>query len=1247
MMTLRKSRLHAVAGLLLLGLLFVPGLGPQTSSVLAAHTPNPTSVTIAGSMQSELGCPGDWQPECGVTHLTYDANDDVWQGSWNIPAGNYEYKAALNDSWDENYGLHAIPGGPNIPLSLTGTTSVKFYYDHKTHWITDNKTSTIAVAVGSFQSELGCSGDWAPDCLRSWLQDIDGDGVYTYTTSALPAGIYEAKVAINESWDENYGANCAPGGANISFSVPSDNAPVSFTYNSTTHCLDIGTPQRGTLAFAQAHWVTRDTIAWNLPTPGANTYRLYWDPSANLQLTPQGIVGGQYITLTYDPNGLPPSVLENYPHLTGFSAFRISQADLGLVPAILKSQIAIEALAPDGTLVDATSLQIPGVLDDLYTYNGSLGVLYSGATPTIKVWAPTAQNVLFHIYNDSNPNTQGTSYPMTYDPASGVWSITGDTSWTGKYYLFEVRVFTRATGHIENNLVTDPYSISLSMNSTRSQIINLEDPSLKPAGWDSLRKPPLAAPEDIAVYELHMRDFSAYDQTVPAQYRGKYLAFTQYGSNGMMHLRALAQAGLTHVHMLPAFDFATVNEDPTQRTDPDPNVLGQYPPDSPQQQAIVGQTRAVDSYNWGYDPYHYNTPEGSYATNPDGPTRIREFRAMVKSLGDNGLRLVMDVVYNHTNSAGQDPKSVLDKVVPGYYHRLNLQGQLETSTCCANTASEHSMMEKLMVDSTVMWAKEYKVDGFRFDLMGHHMKRNIERIQDALHSLTLAHDGVDGSKIYIYGEGWNFGEVADNARGVNATQINMAGTGVGTFNDRIRDGVRGGGPFSGLQEQGFIDGLYYDPNGTDQGPPAQQRDRLLHYSDWIRIGMAGNLKNYQLVDKDGHLVTGWQIDYNGQPAGYTLDPQEDINYAEAHDNETLFDAIAFKAPVTSTIQNRVRMQDLGMDIVGLGEGIPFFHAGVDMLRSKSLDRDSYDSGDWFNNLNFTYRTNNFGVGLPPAWSNQSNWPVMQPLLANPAIGPSQPDILQSVAHFREVLQIRKSSPLFRLRTESDIKDRVKFWNTGPNQLPALIVMSINDTQVSDLDPNYELVVVLVNANDEAQTFSDPAFRDINMTLDPVQASSSDPVVRSASFNGANGSFYVPARTTAVFVGGPPTIQPPNGGRRFTTTLTGAAEVPRGDPDGTGTAWLALNPGQGTVCYTLSVSGITLPATAAHIHIGAPGAAGPVVVPLTAPNILGVSSGCTNVSRDLVQQIIQDPQNYYVNVHNVDYPAGALRGQLHR
>jgi len=239
------------------------------SPVLADHTPDPSTVTLVGDLQSELGCPGDWDPACSATYLIYDSDDDVWQGTFTPPSGSYEYKAALNGGWDENYGANAAPGGANIPLAADGN-AVKFYYDHKSHWITSSANSVIAVAPGSFQSELGCPGDWDPSCLRSWLQDVDGDGVYTFTTNTLPPGNYESKVALNESWDVNYGAGGLQNGANIAFSVLSSGSTVTFSYDSTSHVPNVTVVSPGPQHDNNVEWDglrhdSRDTL---YRTPG-------------------------------------------------------------------------------------------------------------------------------------------------------------------------------------------------------------------------------------------------------------------------------------------------------------------------------------------------------------------------------------------------------------------------------------------------------------------------------------------------------------------------------------------------------------------------------------------------------------------------------------------------------------------------------------------------------------------------------------------------------------------------------------------------------------------------------------------------------------------------------------------------------------------------------------------------------------------------------------------------------------------
>ncbi|MCK6682469.1 MAG: pullulanase-type alpha-1,6-glucosidase [Thermoanaerobaculia bacterium] len=1095
-----------------------------------ATPPQPSAVTVAGGFQSELGCPGDWLADCATTHLTYDATDQVWQGTWSIPAGSWEYKATINDSWTENYGANATPNGPNIGLNLTGTTSVKFYYDTATHWITDNKNKVIATAAGSFQSEMGCPGDWDPGCLRSWLQDPDGDGIYTFSTSILPAGSYETKVAINEGWAENYGDGGVPNGPNISFTVPAPCTEMFFSYNATTHILTIsasGAPA-GNLNKAKAHWVARDLILWNPPAYPANSViKLHHAANGGLALTGAGVTGETAsVPLTLDPAGPPPAIVAKFPHLAAYKAFRIASGDVTAAKAFLTGQLAVSVVSPASVLVDATSLQIPGVLDDYYTYAGPLGVTFSSGVPTVRLWAPTAKSVTFLLYNTSSPTESPTRQTMTLDPNTGVWSVTGTAGWYAKYYMFEVQVWVGSTVNVETNLVTDPYSVSLSMNSTRSQIIDLNDPALKPAGWDGLAKPALDAPEDIALYELHVRDFSINDTTVPAAQQGTFAAFAFPNSNGMNHVRRLAQAGLTHVHLLPSFDFATVQENRALQQVP-AGDLSSFPPDSDQQQAAVNAVRDADGFNWGYDPYHYSTPEGSYSTNPEGSTRILEFRQMVQGLASAGLRTVMDVVYNHTTAAGQSaPRSVLDRIVPGYYHRLNLEGTIETSSCCPNTASEHAMMEKLMIDSLTLWATAYKVDGFRFDLMGHHMKSNMLNIKAKLQSLTPATDGVDGSKIYLYGEAWNFGEVANNARGVNAIQANMAGTGIGSFNDRIRDGVRGGGPFSGIQEQGFITGLFTDPNATNQGPLNDQRLRLLHMTDWVKISMAGGLKTgFTFIDSNNNLIEGWQLDYNGQQSGYTLDPQELINYVSAHDNDTIFDAIQLKAPVATSLEDRVKIQKLGMAILGLGQGIPFFHAGDEMLRSKSLDRNSYNSGDWFNKLDFTYQSNNWGVGLPPAGDNQSNWPVMQPLLANPSLKPLPVNISRSVANMVEILNVRRSSQLFRLRTQAEVGQKLRFYNGGPAQIPGVLAYSLAENDpagfggCSVVSPgSYPFAVVVINADKVSRTFSEGTLSGKPLTLHPYQVANWEPgLAGQTSYNRGAGSFTVPGRTAAVFV----------------------------------------------------------------------------------------------------------------------------------
>lgn len=1087
----------------------------------------PDSVSVPGTHNTEMGCGQDWDPACAQAGLALSATDDVWKGTFDLPPGDYEYKVAIDGSWDENYGAGGVPGGANIGYRHGGGP-VSFYYDHRTHWVTSDAQGPIVTAPGSFQSDLGCPGDWAPDCMRSWLQDPDGDGTYTFSTTDIPAGAYEVKVAHGLSWDENYGAGGAPGGANVGFSVPADGVVTTFSYDLATHVLTVRTSQAGAapdLTKAKAHWVARDLIAWppgDLPSglgPDQARWRLHWAPEGGLAVDAETLAGGDSAALTYDPAGLPDDVREAFPHLAGHLALRLDRRTARQAGDILTGQVAVAQYDDLGRLTDATGVQVPGVLDDLYAAaaDADLGVTWRGRTPQLALWAPTAKDVDLLVWPSAAPGGEPQRVDARRD-RDGVWRLHGRPGWKDAQYLWAVSVYVPSTGAVEENLVTDPYSVALTTDSQRSVVVDLDDPALAPEQWRTATPPALAQPEDSTIYELHVRDYSIGDETVPEEHRGTYLAFADEG-RGRQHLRQLAEAGLNTVHLLPTFDIASIPEDPADQRTPDCN-LESFPPDSPEQQACIGAVRAQDAFNWGYDPWHFSVPEGSYATQPDGGARVAEFRTMVGALHADGLRVVLDQVFNHTAASGQDPKSVLDRVVPGYYHRLNpATGAVETSTCCQNVATEHAMAEKLMVDSVVLWARDYKVDGFRFDLMGHHSRSTMEKVRAALDALTVRRDGVDGEQVYLYGEGWNFGEVANNARFTQATQGQLDGTGIGTFSDRLRDAVRGGGPFDDDPRiQGLATGLFTDPNDSPaNGDTGAQRERLLHYGDLVKLGLAGNLRDYTFVAASGETVKGSQVDYNGSPAGYATDPEEVVTYVDAHDNETIWDALTLKLPRDTPMDERVRMNTLALSTVALSQTPAFWHAGADLLRSKSLDRNSYDSGDWFNHIGWDGTDNGFGRGLPPAWDNEAKWRYQQPLLADPALQPDAEDVEAASTAARELLALRFSSPLFRLGDAGEIQRRVSFPLGGLEQTPGVVVMRIDDTSGTDLDPALEGLLVVLNATDEAVTEQVPGLAGEDLGLHPVQAGGADDVVRGTRWDAASGSVTVPARTVAVLV----------------------------------------------------------------------------------------------------------------------------------
>ncbi|MDQ2625337.1 MAG: pullulanase-type alpha-1,6-glucosidase, partial [Actinomycetota bacterium] len=1083
--------------------------------------PGGAFVTVPGSFNAAVGCPGDWQPDCAQLSLAHRGND-IYAGTFEIPAGSWEYKVAVGGSWDENYGAGGVPGGANAAFGLDAPTAVTFVYDHRSHRFTSSAEGELVTLPGSFQSEVGCPGDWAPECLGTWLAPV-GDGTYTFTTDLIPAGAWEVKVAHGLSWDVNYGEGGVPGGANIAFTAPGGK-PVTFTYDGATHVLtiEVTSPPLAGLGQHSAHWIDAQTIAWPTALAPEGTDGLSWslhhEPGGVLDVADGAVVGGGATPLELDPAGLSDAQTARFGHLAGYLALRlpdgVTRAD---VEAWLTGELLVSQSTGDGATA-ITGVQIPGVLDDVFAEaaDRALGATWRKKAPTLALWAPTATDVDLLLWADGSGAGDPERIEMAR-AADGTWTVTGARSWRGKAYRFEVDVYAPSVDALVTNEVTDPYSVALTTGSTHSVLVDLADKKLAPKQWTKAKQPRVR-PVDQTIYELHVRDFSISDASVPEPLRGTYGAFAHRGGDGAKHLKALAKAGLTTVHLLPTFDIASIEEDRDAQAEP-ACELESFAPDSPEQQACIDPVRDLDGFNWGYDPWHFTTPEGSYAVHPEGGARVAEFRTMVGALHATGLQVVLDQVFNHTAASGQDDKSVLDRVVPGYYHRLDARGGVETSTCCQNLATEHSMMEKLMVDSVVTWARDYKVDGFRFDLMGHHSVENMQAVRDALDALTVKRDGVDGERVYLYGEGWNFGEVADNARFRQATQGQLGGTGIGTFSDRLRDAVRGGGPFDeDPRIQGFGSGAYTDPNGADvNGSEADQRAGVQHAADLVRLGLAGNLRDFSFLAADGTVRSGAELDYNGQPAGYADSPEEVITYVDAHDNETLFDSLTLKLPTDTPMADRVRMNTVSLATTALAQTPSFWHAGADLLRSKSLDRNSYNSGDWFNVLDFSKQDNGFGRGLPPAGDNQDKWPFQQPLLADPALKPAPADIARATANAQDLLRLRFSTDLFRLGSAGLIDQKVSFPGSGPDAQPGVVVMHVDDAVGRDVDRSLDGLLVVFNASPEAVTVPVEGLAGERFALSQVQAKGSDPVVKQSRWATASGTATVPARTVAVFV----------------------------------------------------------------------------------------------------------------------------------
>ena len=865
------------------------------------------------------------------------------------------------------------------------------------------------------------------------------------------------------------------------------------------------------LSQAAAVWLTKQLIQWPHVYSTGGTVKLYYSAGGQIKARKDEKVSGAdgFLSMDAFTGTVPAAAATRFKWIGSGGVYSVKAADLPQLPNLHKAQLVMVQEDASGFVQNAAATQIAGAMDDLYsaaTAVSGLGVSISGGSTNFKLWAPTAMRVVGFTY-DSPTGDAKTMDDLTFDSATGVWSLTKASDLSGKYYKYAVDVFVRGTG-VVRNWVTDPYSVSLTTDSKRSYIADLNAANLKPAGWDADTPPStVTAATDMSIYELHVRDFSGNDSTVSAVNRGKYLAFSEAGSNGMKHLKALATAGLTDVHLLPTFDIASIPESACTT----PTMAMSFLSDALDQQNLIKATQDSDCFNWGYDPLHYTVPEGSYASDAsDGAKRIVEFRAMVQGLHAAGLRVGMDVVYNHTSAAGQNAKSVLDRIVPGYYQRTDAAGNVTTDTCCQDTATENAMMAKLMIDSVSTWARDYKISSFRFDLMGMQPRAVM---QDLKAKVALA----AGRPVQLLGEGWNFGNVANGSRFVQAAQGQMPGDGIGTFADQMRDKVRGGGCCDDnewlMKNQGYLNGFNYDVNERNVADNnTGSSGTLAWYGDVIKGGLAGSIGSYT-------LTTSWDAqlplsDGNLAGVGYATQPDEVVNYIENHDSQTLFDSAAMKLPTSTSKADRARVQMVGAAIVTFSQGIAYYHAGVDTLRSKSLDRNSYNSGDWFNRLDWSYTDNNFGVGMPFE-GNATVAALMKPLLTAAAtIKPAPADIVWSKNVFQDLLKIRASSSLFHIKTAADIKSRLTFLNTGSSQVPTVLAAYLDGTGYAGA--NYGKLAYFINVDKNPHNVTLTAAQKAAFALHPVHAASVDATVKAAAYNATSGTFSIPARTAVVF-----------------------------------------------------------------------------------------------------------------------------------
>lgn len=661
----------------------------------------------------------------------------------------------------------------------------------------------------------------------------------------------------------------------------------------------------------------------------------------------------------------------------------------------------------EGTTISMNRIIGSSYFDEAFTYDGDdLGATYTKEKTGFKVWAPTASEVSLNLYEQGDGDNLIETVPMTLGD-KGVWFCEKQGDLNGIYYTYSIK-----NGNKTNEAV-DLYARTTGVNGNRGMVVDLS--ATNPEGFENDTRPAFVNPTDAIIYELHVRDLSS-DASSGISNTGKFLGFTETGTTnadglatGIDHIKDL---GVTHVQILPSYDYATVDESKL---------------DTPQ-------------FNWGYDPKNYNVPEGSYSTDPyHGEVRINEMKQMVRALHENGIRVNMDVVYNHTFNIED---SNFQKTVPDYYYRKVGENYSNASGCGNETASDHAMMRKYMVDSVVYWATEYHIDGFRFDLMAVHDIETMNAIRSAL-------DKIDPS-IMVYGEGWTGGDCAISSS-QQALKANIAKMDrVGAFSDDIRDGIKGS--VFDAQDKGFVSGK----DGMEES---------------IKFGIVAATPHPQVLTyKNDKGSKSW-----------AAQPGQSINYISCHDNLTFWDKLAISNADDSE-ETRIKMNKLGSAIILTSQGVPFFQAGEEMLRSKpsatvegGFDENSYASPDSTNSIK---------------WSNKAS-------------------VMDTYEYYKGLIAFRKAHSALRMATTADIQNNLVFMGgLDANVVGFTIANNANGDTA-------EKITVILNGNENA----------VNVTLPAGtwEICVNDKAAGTASVGTAEGTVSVAGISAMVLVQGDDTI----------------------------------------------------------------------------------------------------------------------------